>query len=152
MLFLSVLVADACSASACVAASTRRSQRRLSQSSSTASIRTCARRCRCAISHQLEQHSPACLPPELISAQNGEVSDFSLLTPQNFVKEQFPAYVEEENGRKEFFVAFVNMPVVHKLRELKTEKIGSLSSFSATVTRTSEVHSVLGSVHVQACR
>lgn len=60
---------------------------------------------------------------------------------QNFVKQHFPAYVEEEHGKKEFFISFVNLPSVLKLRELKTEKIGSLCSFSATVTRTSEVSS-----------
>jgi DNA replicative helicase MCM subunit Mcm2 (Cdc46/Mcm family) len=62
---------------------------------------------------------------------------------QNFVKENFPAYIEEEHGKKEFFISFVNLPSVLKLRELKTEKIGSLCSFSATVTRTSEVSSFM---------
>jgi len=57
---------------------------------------------------------------------------------QNFVKEHHPEYVQDDNGRKEFFVAFVNMPRVHRLREMRTQKIGQLLSFSGTVTRTSE--------------
>ena len=58
---------------------------------------------------------------------------------QNFVKEHHPDYVHaDDNGRKEFFVAFVNMPRVHRLREMRTQKIGQLLSFSGTVTRTSE--------------
>ena len=36
-------------------------------------------------------------------------------------------------------MAFVNLPRVHRLRELKAENIGQLTSFSGTVTRTSEV-------------
>ena len=58
---------------------------------------------------------------------------------QNFVTKLHPDYVEDDNGKKEFFVSFVNMPAVLKLRDLRTDKIGTLSSFSATVTRTSEV-------------
>ena len=49
-----------------------------------------------------------------------------------------PEYTHDDNGRKEFFVAFVNLPRVHRLREMRTDKIGQLLSFSGTVTRTSE--------------
>ena len=49
-----------------------------------------------------------------------------------------PDYTQDENGKKEFFVAFVNLPRVHRLREMRTQKIGQLLSFSGTVTRTSE--------------
>ena len=62
-----------------------------------------------------------------------------LARAQNFVKDYHPDYVHaDDNGRKEFFVAFVNMPRVHRLREMRTQKIGQLLSFSGTVTRTSE--------------
>ena len=54
------------------------------------------------------------------------------------MKEHHPDYVQDDNGKKEFFVAFVNMPRVHRLREMRTTKIGHLLSFSGTVTRTSE--------------
>ena len=62
-----------------------------------------------------------------------------LRAAQNFVKDYHPDYLlADDNGRKEFFVAFVNMPRVHRLREMRTQKIGQLLSFSGTVTRTSE--------------
>ena len=44
-----------------------------------------------------------------------------------------------DGQEKEFWVAFVNLPRVHRLRGLKAENIGQLTSFSGTVTRTSEV-------------
>ena len=72
-------------------------------------------------------------------ALTGAGLSFPPLRPaQNFVKEHHPEYVQDDNGRKEFFVAFVNMPRVHRLREMRTQKIGQLLSFSGTVTRTSE--------------
>jgi DNA replication licensing factor MCM6 len=45
----------------------------------------------------------------------------------------------DDYSKKEFFVAFVNLPRTHHLRELRTQKIGQLVAFSGTVTRTSEV-------------
>jgi DNA replication licensing factor MCM6 len=42
-------------------------------------------------------------------------------------------------ARREFSVAFYGLPVVHRIRELKTDKIGQLISLSGTVTRTTEV-------------
>jgi DNA replication licensing factor MCM6 len=54
------------------------------------------------------------------------------------VTKHHPEYTHDENGKKEFFVAFVNLPRVNKLREMRTQKIGQLLSFSGTVTRTSE--------------
>lgn len=40
---------------------------------------------------------------------------------------------------KDFWVSFVNLPSVLRLRELKAEAIGQLVAFSGTVTRTSDV-------------
>lgn len=40
---------------------------------------------------------------------------------------------------REFFVAFYNLPIVEKIRSVRTAKIGRLISISGTVTRTSEV-------------
>ena len=54
------------------------------------------------------------------------------------MQKHHPDYVADDNGDKEFFVAFVNLPIVSRLRDLRTEKISTLVSFSATVTRTSE--------------
>jgi len=38
-----------------------------------------------------------------------------------------------------FSLAFYNLPLVEGIRDMRTEKIGKLSSISGTVTRTSEV-------------
>ena len=54
------------------------------------------------------------------------------------MKSHLPDYTTDDSGRKEFFAAFVNLPRTHHLRELRTQKIGQLVSFSGTVTRTSE--------------
>jgi DNA replication licensing factor MCM6 len=73
---------------------------------------------------------------------------------QQFVREHRPDMVRWEGGQdKEFWVAFVNLPRVHRLRELKAENIGQLTSFSGTVTRTSEVRPelLLGSFKCMDC-
>ncbi len=57
---------------------------------------------------------------------------------QNFVTHHHPDFTTDDSGKKEFFVAFVNLPRTHQLRELRTREIGKLVSFSGTVTRTSE--------------
>jgi DNA replicative helicase MCM subunit Mcm2 (Cdc46/Mcm family) len=38
-----------------------------------------------------------------------------------------------------FWVAFYNVPAIHKLRDLTSNKIGKLLTVAGTVTRTSEV-------------
>lgn len=49
-------------------------------------------------------------------------------------------YLYEEWGEmKDFFIAFYNMPHSAKIRELRMKAVGSLTSISGTVTRTSEV-------------
>ena len=74
-------------------------------------------------------------------------------TPQNFVTAHHPEYTLDDAGKKEFFVAFVNLPLVHQLRELRTQKVGQLVAFSGTVTRTSEVRPELlfGTFFCAAC-
>ncbi|VVT46262.1 uncharacterized protein SAPINGB_P001126 [Magnusiomyces paraingens] len=44
----------------------------------------------------------------------------------------------KDNG-KVFQLAFYNMPVINRIRDMRSDKIGSLMSISGTVTRTSEV-------------
>ena len=57
-----------------------------------------------------------------------------------FVREHRPELVRYDGGvEKEFWVKFVNLPRVDRLRSLKANNIGQLSSFSGTVTRTSDV-------------
>lgn len=54
---------------------------------------------------------------------------------------------------REFSVAFYHLPLVSGIRELRTDKIGTLMSISGTVTRTSEVRPELlyGSFICEIC-
>lgn len=54
---------------------------------------------------------------------------------------------------REFSVAFHHLPLVSGIRDLRTDKIGTLMSISGTVTRTSEVRPELlyGSFICEAC-
>ncbi|KAI9303311.1 MCM2/3/5 family-domain-containing protein [Cunninghamella echinulata] len=69
---------------------------------------------------------------------------------QNIVRDQFRDFLYvntglSDNGAnsggiiREFAVSFYGTPQLHKIRELKTEKIGQLTTLSGTVTRTTEV-------------
>ncbi|KAJ6229453.1 intein-containing DNA replication licensing factor mcm6 precursor [Anaeramoeba flamelloides] len=59
---------------------------------------------------------------------------------QEFMLEIDPKYTKEKSGKlKEFWVSFYNLPFVHKIRDLKTDKIGQLVSIRGTITRTSDV-------------
>ncbi|KAI9285284.1 MCM2/3/5 family-domain-containing protein [Umbelopsis sp. AD052] len=67
---------------------------------------------------------------------------------QNLVRKHFPEYLHINSSsidpmasetKREFSVAFYGLPVIHRIRELKTDKIGQLISLSGTVTRTTEV-------------
>ena len=73
---------------------------------------------------------------------------------QNFVRAHLEDYVEtDEHVEKEFWVSFFNLPLVERLRELKTGKIGKLVSFAGTVTRTSEVCTLCGRSNIYfACK
>lgn len=55
---------------------------------------------------------------------------------------------------REFWVHFYNLPDVLKLRDLKSIKIGKLTSFCGTVTRTTEVHPelLLGTFYCLDCQ
>lgn len=44
-----------------------------------------------------------------------------------------------EQTERLFQISFFNLPTVHRIRDIRSEKIGSLLSISGTVTRTSEV-------------
>lgn len=81
----------------------------------------------------------------------------------NLVKKYAPEYLNESplaaktssqnTQAKEFSVAFYRLPLVSGIRDLKTEKIGTLMSVSGTVTRTSEVRPELlyGSFVCEVC-
>lgn len=55
---------------------------------------------------------------------------------------------------REFNIAFYHLPLVSGIRELRTDKIGTLMSISGTVTRTSEVRPELlfGSFICEVCK
>uniref|UniRef100_A0A7N1A4R4 DNA replication licensing factor MCM6 n=1 Tax=Kalanchoe fedtschenkoi TaxID=63787 RepID=A0A7N1A4R4_KALFE len=58
---------------------------------------------------------------------------------KRFVTEQKPTFMSDDNPNRDFNVAFFNIPILKRLRELGTEEIGKLVSVSGVVTRTSEV-------------
>lgn len=81
----------------------------------------------------------------------------------NLVAKYAPEYLQENpNARsdqvgsqtKEFAVAFYRLPLVSGIRDLKTERIGTLMSVSGTVTRTSEVRPELlyGTFVCEVCK
>merc|ERR1712113_1098171 len=56
-----------------------------------------------------------------------------------FMRQHVPEHTEMKQHTRQFFVAFKNHPNVIKIRDLKTEKIGQLTTFEGTVTRSSQV-------------
>ncbi len=58
------------------------------------------------------------------------------------------------SGTRVFQISFYGLPAVHRLRELRAEKIGALLSVSGTVTRTSEVRPELyrGTFSCDVCK
>lgn len=60
---------------------------------------------------------------------------------QSFVHMHIPTYARLPNSNqpRDFWVSLYGLGVVHRLRELTTERIGQLLSISGTVTRTTEV-------------
>ncbi|CAD6580038.1 MAG: MCM DNA helicase complex subunit mcm6 [Cyphobasidiales sp. Tagirdzhanova-0007] len=86
------------------------------------------------------------------------------LALQNLVKKYAPEYLYVNQhststassglSTREFSIAFYNLPNVATIRDLRTEKIGTLLSISGTVTRTSEVRPelVFGAFVCQECK
>ncbi|XP_058731529.1 DNA replication licensing factor MCM6 [Vicia villosa] len=58
---------------------------------------------------------------------------------KRFVMELKPTFISDDNPNKDINVAFYNIPIVKRLRELATSEIGRLVSVTGVVTRTSEV-------------
>uniref|UniRef100_A0A2N9F753 DNA replication licensing factor MCM6 n=1 Tax=Fagus sylvatica TaxID=28930 RepID=A0A2N9F753_FAGSY len=58
---------------------------------------------------------------------------------KRFVMEQRPTFIADDNPNKDINIAFYNLPVTKRLRELATAEIGKLVSVTGVVTRTSEV-------------
>eukprot|EP00903_Cladosiphon_okamuranus_P008448 g8117.t1 len=58
------------------------------------------------------------------------------------VQEEYPQYAndaDDQDAPKEFYVSFFNLPLVERVRQLKTNRIGRLVSVSGTVTRSTDV-------------
>ncbi|XP_027361042.1 DNA replication licensing factor MCM6 isoform X1 [Abrus precatorius] len=58
---------------------------------------------------------------------------------KRFVMELKPTFISDDNPNKDINVAFYNIPIIKRLRELATSEIGRLVSVTGVVTRTSEV-------------
>ncbi|KAI3847350.1 hypothetical protein MKX03_023488, partial [Papaver bracteatum] len=58
---------------------------------------------------------------------------------KRFVMEQRPTFIADDNPNKDINIAFYNIPLLKRLRELSTAEIGKLVSITGVVTRTSEV-------------
>ncbi|KAL5577933.1 hypothetical protein UlMin_019632 [Ulmus minor] len=58
---------------------------------------------------------------------------------KRFVMEKNPQFISDDNPNKDVNLAFFNLPVTKRLRELATAEIGKLVSVTGVVTRTSEV-------------
>ncbi|XP_071703381.1 DNA replication licensing factor MCM6 [Rutidosis leptorrhynchoides] len=58
---------------------------------------------------------------------------------KRFVMGQKPTFITDDNPNKDINIAFYNLPIIKRLRELSTSEIGRLVSVTGVVTRTSEV-------------
>ncbi|PWA38956.1 DNA replication licensing factor Mcm6 [Artemisia annua] len=58
---------------------------------------------------------------------------------KRFVMGQKPTFITDDNPNKDINIAFFNLPIIKRLRELSTSEIGRLVSVTGVVTRTSEV-------------
>lgn len=58
---------------------------------------------------------------------------------KRFVMELKPTFITDDNPNKDINVAFYNLPLIKRLRELITAEIGKLVAVTGVVTRTSEV-------------
>ncbi|CAI9090727.1 OLC1v1025554C1 [Oldenlandia corymbosa var. corymbosa] len=58
---------------------------------------------------------------------------------KRFVMEQKPTFVADDNPNKDINVAFYNLPLIKRLRELTTSEVGKLVAVTGVVTRSGEV-------------
>ncbi|KAG9448089.1 hypothetical protein H6P81_014217 [Aristolochia fimbriata] len=58
---------------------------------------------------------------------------------KRFIMERKPTFIADDNPNKDIYVAFYNIPLLKRLRDLATAEIGKLVSVMGVVTRTSEV-------------
>lgn len=75
-------------------------------------------------------------------------------TLKAYIRQHHEQFIKDAHGpEKEFFVGIHGLHSIDRLRDLRTEHIGRLSSFSGTVTRTSDVRPelFLGTFRCQHC-
>lgn len=92
---------------------------------------------------------------ELIKENHYRAEVYLRKAVQNFVRNHEEAYAaDDSSGEKEFWLSLYNLDHTDTLRDLKTGKIGKLSCFSGTVTRTSEVRPelFLGTFRCMECQ
>lgn len=92
----------------------------------------------------LKKYAPSLLYMNLLGNNDSDKPDDSLSTTSG----------GNTANERVFQISFFNLPVTHRIRDIRTEKIGSLMSISGTVTRTSEVRPELhrGSFTCTMCR
>ena len=73
---------------------------------------------------------------DAITAEYHYLEDELRSAVRNIMRKRYPEYATEE---KEFFVNFYNTSALLRVRDMKSDRVGKLTSFSGTVTRTSEV-------------
>lgn len=81
----------------------------------------------------LKKHAPSLLFMNLLGSNETEVKD---------VRSDGDASATSSGStanERVFQISFFNLPVTHRIRDIRTDKIGSLMAISGTVTRTSEV-------------
>lgn len=78
----------------------------------------------------IKKYEPSLLQPQGLGAS--EVGSQSNSLPGT-------STTSAEENEKVFQIAFYNMPVIHRISDLRSDKVGSLLSISGTVTRSSEV-------------
>ena len=83
-------------------------------------------------------------PPQSLSANISEayyrLEPFLRTAVRAFVRHHLDAFAENEDGSdKQFWISFYNLPDNDRLRALRSARIGKLSQFVGTVTRTTDV-------------
>jgi DNA replicative helicase MCM subunit Mcm2 (Cdc46/Mcm family) len=83
-------------------------------------------------------------PPQSLAANITEayyrLEPFLRAAVRSFVREHLDTFAENEDGSdKQFWLSFYGLPDNDKLRSLRSAKIGKLSQFVGTVTRTTDV-------------
>jgi DNA replication licensing factor MCM6 len=98
--------------------------------------------------HLIKKYEPSLLYPQA----RGYGDDASSQTVRSTTNGTSTTSTDE--SEKVFQIAFYNLPLVNRIRDLRTNRIGTLMSISGTVTRTSEVRPELykASFTCDACR